>query len=362
MLVTLNGSRFGDYPPGRESSAGCIDIGLINNMPDSALQAAERQFLGLLSDASAGVTVRVSLFTMPGVPRADESRNRIRALYSNIEDLWTRRLDGLIVTGAEPRTPNLVDEPYWGDFTRILDWADQNTLSSVWSCLAAHMAVLYLDDIRRHRLSNKRSGVFESARTCDHPLMDGLPLHIRMPHSRWNEVREEELSACGYRILARGGNGDVDIFSKQRKSCFLFFQGHPEYEADTLFREFRRDVRRYLKGEADTYPGIPQGYIDGMEDVFTEWKARAPFSRSEALLAAFPTAMAEHRLLNTWRHAALQIYSNWLAYLGKQKGLWLQNEACPNGACVREPIAAGLGGGFRLNQDSTSVLEFSSER
>jgi len=44
----------------RESDANCIDIGLVNNMPDAALKATERQFLTLLDAAADGMVVRLT--------------------------------------------------------------------------------------------------------------------------------------------------------------------------------------------------------------------------------------------------------------------------------------------------------------
>jgi homoserine O-succinyltransferase len=54
----------------------------------------------------------------------------------------------------------------------------------------------------------------------------------------------------------------VDTFVRERRSLFLFFQGHPEYDADTLPREYRRDVARFLRGERDSYPDLPKEYFD----------------------------------------------------------------------------------------------------
>jgi homoserine O-succinyltransferase len=82
-----------------------------------------------------------------------------------------------------------------------------------------------------------------------------------MPHSRWNEISESELTACGYRVLMRSEDAGAGMFVKQRKSLFVCFQGHPEYEARTLLLEYARDVRRYLRRESDTYPGMPRGYF-----------------------------------------------------------------------------------------------------
>ena len=71
-------------------------------MPDSALEATERQFRTLLSEAAEGIALRLSLFAIPEVPRSEKARRRMASSYSNIDELWDNRLDGLIVTGAEP--------------------------------------------------------------------------------------------------------------------------------------------------------------------------------------------------------------------------------------------------------------------
>src|SRR5215471_19788401 len=88
-------------------AASCVNVGLINNMPDAALEATERQFIKLLEAAAGGVCVRLSLYALPDVPRRDWGRQRVKRLYSSLENLWSSQLDGLIVTGREPQTPNL---------------------------------------------------------------------------------------------------------------------------------------------------------------------------------------------------------------------------------------------------------------
>src|SRR5215471_17397553 len=115
-----------------------LEIGLVNNMPDAALQSTERQFLGLLHAAAEDIPVRLRLFTLPGVPRSQIGRQYLRSGYRDIGELWSSHLDGLIVTGTEPRAPSLPDEPYWGSLCTLIDWAQQNTISTIWSCLAAH--------------------------------------------------------------------------------------------------------------------------------------------------------------------------------------------------------------------------------
>ena len=133
---------------------------------------------------------------------------------------------------------------------------------TVWSCLAAHAAILHTDGIRRAKRNDKLFGIFECANVSDHPLTVGLPASFRLPHSRWNGVPEDQLLDCGFTVLAQSAEAGVDTFIKQQKRLFVFFQGHPEYDSDTLLREYRRDVGRYIKGESQTYPSVPQNYFD----------------------------------------------------------------------------------------------------
>jgi homoserine O-succinyltransferase len=303
----------------RESNPTCIDIGLINNMPDAALNATERQFLALLRAAAGDIAVHLTLYTLPEVPRTDFGREQV-SRYSDFCNLWSSHHDGLIVTGTEPRAADLKDEPYWDSLTKVLEWAESHTYSTILSCLAAHAGILHLDGIVRRPLGDKRFGVFECVRVSDHPLTAAAPSHLQMPQSRWNEIPEEALLACGYRVLTRSEDAGVDAFVKQRKSLFVFFQGHPEYDATTLLLEYRRDIGRFLRRERDTYPPMPHGYFDEETvEALTALRERALLDRREELLAEFPTAMAAGKVTNTWRSTAENLYRNWLVYILAQK-------------------------------------------
>ncbi len=303
-----------------ERSNRCITIGLVNNMPDAALEATERQFRSLLASSSDGITVRLQLYSLTGVPRTESGKRRIDSYYSSVEELWDTQLDGLIVTGAEPRTANLKDEPYWKSFTRVLEWASDNTYSTVFSCLAAHAAILQMDGIGRQKSVDKHFGVFECARASNHPLMAGTPSRFKLPHSRWNGVSEEHLTSAGYNILTRSADAGVDTFVKQHKALFVFFQGHPEYEADTLSREYRRDVGRYLRGETDKYPFTPQGYFDeATSRALAALHSEAVSHRNEELLTYVSSALEHGAIDNTWHSTAACIYRNWLLYIREQQ-------------------------------------------
>lgn len=212
----------------------CLTVGLVNNMPDAACEATERQFLDLLRAATGNVIVRLKLYSIADVPRAEAVRQELGTRYRDIADLWDTPLDGLIVTGTEPCAANLQDEPYWPALSRLVDWAHTNTASTIWSCLAAHAAVLHADGIARQPLETKLSGVFDCAAVTDHPLLADVAPRLHVPHSRLNDLPEPALRRCGYRVLSRSATAGIDAFLKEDhdSSLFLFFQGHPEYDGD----------------------------------------------------------------------------------------------------------------------------------
>jgi homoserine O-succinyltransferase len=300
-----------------KEAPGAIEIGLVNNMPDGALRATERQFATLLAAAAKGRRVRLRRFALPEVERGREAAAHVAANYGGLAELESARLDGLIVTGKEPRSPSLSAEPYWKSFTRVVDWAARNTVSTIWSCLAAHAAVLHLDGIERRPVGAKLVGVFECCATLSHALTDGLALPLRVPHSRFNTLRAEDLAAHGYRVLTRSPQAGVDMFVKQEESLFLFFQGHPEYDLDSLAREHRRDVGRYLRGQSADYPPVPASYFDeATTRALARFEARARARRDPALLDDFPVDLrVRPALAQNWRASAIPIYRNWLGHL-----------------------------------------------
>ncbi len=190
---------------GHRPAAGAewIEIGLVNNMPDAALEATEQQFVDLLAAAAGESWVHLRFFSLPGIPRSERASRNLGRSYGDAANIRKVGLDGLIVTGSEPRAANLTDEPYWRAFTQLVDWAASGTVSTVWSCLAAHAAVLHLDGIGRTPLAEKCMGVFDCEGCGEHPLIEGLPARSSTPHARWNALDEAKLRQSGYEILTR---------------------------------------------------------------------------------------------------------------------------------------------------------------
>jgi len=305
--------------PGEDVFAQPIEltIGLINNMPDTALKATERQFMRLLTAAAAGnVRIRFHCFSLPSVNRSEAAQWRVDTEYTDIADLTRLRFDGLMVTGAEPVAASLPEAPFWRDLTGIIDWAKTNTRSTIWSCLAAHAAVKYLDGIERHRREAKCSGVYDCAKVASDWLTEGVPSPLRISRSRLNELYESELAARGYRVLTHSREAGVDIFAKRLQSEFIFFQGHPEYEALSLQREYLRDIARFLAGERDHYSDIPERYFDAeTEEKLAGFAERARCERRITLMSELPALTLRSDIAAG--SAATVIFKNWLGYLAE---------------------------------------------
>jgi homoserine O-succinyltransferase len=289
-------------------------------MSDAALISTERQFMRLLEPAGHKLDINIRLFYLPEIVRGDGAQAQLRARYTPIDLMQHSGIDALIVTGCEPVRSNLSDEPYWPSLVQLIEWAKHHTISTVWSCLAAHAAVRHLDGIARRRLPTKLSGVYEFDRVGDHPLLRGIREPIHVPHSRLNGLASSDLVQAGYQLLTHSAVAGVDAFVKNDTSLFVFLQGHPEYDPDSLYREYRRDMTRFLAGQQETCPALPSGYFgrcaSAALSAFAE-KARA--QRAPAFMEQFP-AIADHpRTRNDWQVSATRLFANWLAYIADAK-------------------------------------------
>jgi homoserine O-succinyltransferase/O-acetyltransferase len=317
LLSRLDGARSVRATFMQETSAEPIRIALINNMPDPALEDTEVQFSELLDSAARDIPLSLKLYSLPELPRSDAGREHLSHFYFGIDDLLNSQFDGVIMTGTEPRQPDLRDEPCWPILTKVLDWAERNTVSTVLSCLAAHAGVLYSDGIPRHRLPDKQFGVFEYKKLRAHALTNGAGDKVQVPHSRWNEVRADALTSCGYEVLTQSAEAGVDMFVKKKKnSVFIHFQGHPEYGGRTLLKEYRRDIKRFLRRERETYPTMPHGYFDvTAAKLLSEFQECVVADPHEELLARFPEAAVAGAVQVPWQESAVSMYRSWLQYL-----------------------------------------------
>jgi len=304
----LGASSSSDGPSARLTCA------FVNNMPDGAFDATERQFLGLVATSDQLIDVR--RFTFNGVARGDVVAARIAHDYELVSEVPGFRPDVLIVTGSNPVELHIDDEPYWDDLAELLTWSSSNVPAVLLSCLSAHAALKIFDGIERHHLPEKCTGVFTQHVNLDHPLSAGIEADIVLPHSRTNGVATKHLEHAGYSIVlgsrdvgwgvATGQLGDAEV---------VLVQGHPEYDPSSLLREYHRDARRYVLHERDDLPILPFHCVglDDWDELVAMHEEITTDARELEVLDMFPFEEAGARAPWPWRDDATRLYANWLS-------------------------------------------------
>ncbi len=231
-----------------------LDIALVNNASRQAFDRVVDRFRAFLAGGAGDRLIRLHVARLP------HSCQDALEEVETIDSLMARQpLDAAIVTGAEPTCQSLEDEPFWAGLTAFLDHARIHRLPLVLSCLAAHAAVQHATGLRRRRLAAKCFGVFSHHHIAGHDLLHGVPAWFDMPHSRWNELRADDLLAAGYDVLTCSERSGVDMFVDPDRPAWLFLQGHPEYTPRTLIAELRRDVARFRSRETTYDPVVDLG-------------------------------------------------------------------------------------------------------
>jgi homoserine O-succinyltransferase len=294
---------------------------LVNNMPDAAFCATERQFLGLLGAGSGSDTVAITRYAMTGVPRGERIQAHIAAEYSPLDDIFSNPPDLLVVTGSNPIESRIEDEPYWSDLHGLLKWSSENVQAMVLSCLSAHAALAVFDGVERTTLPAKCTGVFTQHADPTHPLVAGLYGSVVLPHSRLNAVPKEAVVRAGYSVALQSEEVGWSVVTKTVGQCdVVLVQAHPEYDPSSLVREYARDVRRYASREHDELPCLPRDCVTGPDwDRLRRLHERmVGGQRDPALVAAFPFDEVSTRAPWPWRGAAQRLYANLLGTIPKR--------------------------------------------
>ena len=135
------------------------------------------------------------------------------------------------------------------------------------------------------------------------------------------KCKQDALTSCGYAVLTKSPEAGVDLFVKKKhRSLFVHFQGHPEYGAQTLLKEYRRDIKRFLRQERDMYPSMPSGYFGPTATrLLNSFRDDAMSDRTERIMEFFPETAVAGGLQNTWQASATCLYRNWLQYVASKK-------------------------------------------
>ncbi len=296
-----------------------LHIGLLNMMPDAALQATERQFFRLVGESNPIAQFYVHPFTLPIFKRGEKAQKHIDDHYSTFEDIKAMGLDALIITGANVTEAKLPDEDFWQPLSEVFNWAHKNVTSTLCSCLATHASLeLHHNQPRRH-LNKKRWGVY-SHRVMDklHPLVHGINTRFDVPHSRFNQIDRSQFEEAGLQILAESKEAGVQMAVSTDGFRTVYFQGHPEYDSISLLKEYKREVglfsRAYNRGQDVEYPPFPLNYFNKFtQAIFDEYQYRLITAIDESReVPVFPEALVLEHIDNSWHDTAAAIMANWM--------------------------------------------------
>ncbi|MEW8505397.1 MAG: homoserine O-succinyltransferase [Candidatus Thiodiazotropha sp.] len=292
-----------------------LHIGLLNMMPDTAIEATERQFFRLVGEANPIAQFFLHPFTLAELPRGEKAKAHIDTYYETFDQIKRDGLDALIITGANVTQPDLAQEAFWTPLTEVVDWAYDNVTSVLCSCLATHAVVQSHHGQKRTHMGDKLWGVY-SHRVMDrkHPLVNDVNTRFDVPHSRFNQITRGQFQQAGLNVLVESEEGGVHLAVSEDGLRVVYFQGHPEYDTISLLKEYKREVTLYFRGQRGDYPPFPDNYFTlRNQAIFNEYRERLELARSNrSEMPEFPEALVVDTLDNTWHDTAEAVIGNWI--------------------------------------------------
>ncbi|MEL6721716.1 MAG: homoserine O-succinyltransferase [Pseudomonadota bacterium] len=292
-----------------------LHIGLLNMMPDEALQATERQFLRLIGESNPVAQFHVHPFSLPQIVRHAETQAYIDRYYDTFDHLRDEGLDALIITGANVQGTELSAQPFWQPLQTVLDWAADTVTSTLCSCLATHAVLQSRYQQKRQRQVRKTWGVYRHEVTDPtHPLTRQVNTRFDVPHSRWHVVTPEQFHAAGLPILVQSPEAGVHLATSPDGLRFVMFQGHPEYDAISLLKEYKREMQHFISGDSPDIPPLITHYFSRRSQaILTEYHHQVRQAcRAGNAVPVFPESLLIPNLQNTWHDSAQVIMSNWV--------------------------------------------------
>lgn len=261
-----------------------LKILILNLMPTKI--ETETQLLRLLGNSPLQVDVELLQTATHKATHTDE--DHMLTFYKTFDEIKDNKYDGMIITGAPVEHMEFEEVDYWDELCKIFEWTKTNVYSTFHICWGAQAALYYHYGIPKYKLPEKMFGIF-SHRPLDllHPLLRGFDEQYYVPHSRHTEIRLSDIYLCkDLQVLSYSDISGVHLLSDIE--CRNFYStGHSEYDADTIAKEYFRDLKKGLDIK------IPYNY--------------------------FPDDDPSKKPVITWRNAGSLIFSNWLNYFVYQR-------------------------------------------
>lgn len=261
-----------------------LKIIILNLMPTKI--ATETQLLRLLGNSPLQVDVELLQTATHKATHTDE--DHMLTFYKTFDEIKDKKYDGMIITGAPVEHLKFEDVDYWDELCRIFEWTKTHVYSTFHICWGAQAALYYHYGIPKYELPEKLFGIF-SHKPLDllHPLLRGFDDEYYVPHSRHTETRMQDIYLCkDLQIISYSEKAGIHLLSDIE--CRNFYStGHSEYDADTIAKEYFRDLKKGLDIK------LPYNY--------------------------FPNDDPSKKPIMKWRNAGSLIFSNWLNYFVYQR-------------------------------------------
>ncbi len=256
-----------------------MKILILNLMPQKIV--TETQLLRLL--ANTPLQLEVEFLHMASHESKNTHSDHLEQFYKTFDQVKYDYFDGLIVTGAPVENLPFEAVDYWEELTQVFEWSKTHVYSTLHICWGAQAGLYARYKVQKYSMDRKLSGVYcQEVTHPTSPLMRGFDDQFRSPHSRYTEVKAEDIAHLEQlEILSQGNEVGLAILaSKDLREVYSF--GHLEYDRDTLAKEYERDC---LAGK---HPHVPENYF----------KQDDPTTRPAL----------------SWNLPAAQFFTNWINY------------------------------------------------
>lgn len=256
-----------------------LEIAIVNLMPTKIV--TETQLIRLLGNTP--LQVKIKLITTETYKSRNTPQEHLLSFYCGFSDIKNIKFDGMIITGAPVEKMEFTEVDYWEELIRIMDYSKTHVTSTLHICWGAQAGLYHHYGVPKYLLREKLFGVFpQRVLVKNNNLLKGFDDIFYVPHSRYTEVRKEDIEKIPELILLADSDlsGVSIVASKDGRQIFLM--SHAEYDPMTLATEYHRDVNQGLP----IY--IPKNYFCGDD----------------------PT----QEPIVTWRGHANLLYYNWLNY------------------------------------------------
>ncbi|MDD4756138.1 MAG: homoserine O-succinyltransferase [Prolixibacteraceae bacterium] len=256
-----------------------LKIIILNLMPLKI--HAETDLLRLLSNSP--LQIEIDFMKIKGHRSKNTSYDHMKMFYKNFNELKDRKYDGMIITGAPVELLPFEEVTYWEELKEIFDWAEHHVFSAMFICWAAQAGLYHYYGIPKYKLPEKVFGVYEHTHSDARlPIFRGFDDIFHMPHSRYTEIREDDIRRVDQLQIIAGSEKAGVAMVKAKNGRQLFVTGHFEYSRETLGLEYQRDLAKKIP------INIPENYFPGNDTSGTP--------------------------LMLWRSAANLLFANWLNY------------------------------------------------